>query len=67
MNFEFWQIEKLERYTIYDIFCCYYQILVDPEIILRIRLANERRRYIVTSSLVGWVHTQNDMCDLFTF
>ena len=22
--------------------------------------ANERRRYIVTSSLIGWVHTQND-------
>ena len=22
--------------------------------------ANERRRYIVTSPLIGWVHTQND-------
>ena len=22
--------------------------------------ANERRRYIVTSSLIGWVHSQND-------
>ena len=22
--------------------------------------ANERRRYIVTSSLIGWAHTQND-------
>ena len=22
--------------------------------------ANERRRYIVTSSLIGWTHTQND-------
>ena len=24
--------------------------------------ANERRRYIVTSSLIGWTHTQNDAC-----
>ena len=26
------------------------------------RPANERRRYIVTSSPIGWVHTQNDPC-----
>ena len=24
--------------------------------------ANERRRYILTSSLIGWAHTQNDPC-----
>ena len=24
--------------------------------------ANERWRYIVTSSLIGWAHTQNDFC-----
>ena len=24
--------------------------------------ANERRRYIVTSCLIGWLHTQNDPC-----
>ena len=29
-------------------------------IILWMRPANERRRYIVTSSLIGWAHTQND-------
>ena len=23
--------------------------------------ASERRRYIVTSSLIGWAHTQNDL------
>ena len=28
-------------------------------IILCMRRANERRRYIVTSSLIGWAHTQN--------
>ena len=28
--------------------------------ILYMRPANERRRYIVTSSLIGWAHTQND-------
>ena len=26
------------------------------------RPANERRRYIVTSSTIGWAHTQNDPC-----
>ena len=31
-------------------------------IILCLHPANERRRYIVTSSLIGWVHTQNDPC-----
>ena len=29
-------------------------------IILYVRSANERRCYIVTSSLLGWAHTQND-------
>ena len=29
-------------------------------IILGVGLANERRRYIVTSSLIGWAHTEND-------
>ena len=31
-------------------------------IILCMRPANERRRYNVTSSPFGWVHTQNDPC-----
>ena len=31
-----------------------------PGIILCMRSANERRRYIVTSSLIGRVYTQND-------
>ena len=29
-------------------------------IVLYKRPANERGRYIVTSSLIGWAHTQND-------
>ena len=29
-------------------------------VILCMRPANERRRYIVTSPLIGWAHTQND-------
>ena len=29
-------------------------------IILCMRPANERRRYIVTSSLIGWAHVEND-------
>ena len=28
-------------------------------IFLCMRPANERRRYMVTSSLIGWAHTQN--------
>ena len=36
-------------------------------IILCMRPANEGRRYNVTSSLIGWAHTQNDaMCYIFT-
>ena len=31
-------------------------------IILCMRPANERRRYNVTSSPIGWAHTQNDPC-----
>ena len=31
-------------------------------IILCMRLANERRHYIVTLAPIGWVHTQNDPC-----
>ena len=32
-----------------------------PWIILGIRAANERRRYNITSSLIGWAYTQNDL------
>ena len=32
------------------------------EIILRMRPANERRRYDVTSSVIGWVHAHNGPC-----
>ena len=35
-------------------------------IILCVRPANERRRYIVTWSLTGWAHTQNDACSVCT-
>ena len=36
-----------------------------PGIILCMGSANERRRYIVTSSLIGWTHIQNDPWILF--
>ena len=36
--------------------------LSEPGVILGMGSANERRRYIVTSSLIGWAHTQNDPC-----
>ena len=32
------------------------------EIVLGMGSANERRRYFVTSSLIGWAHSQNDLC-----
>ena len=31
-------------------------------IILPMSPTNKRRRYMVTSSLIGWTHTQNDPC-----
>ena len=31
------------------------------EIILIMRRANERRRYMVTAFLIDWAHTQNDL------
>ena len=33
-------------------------------IILCMGAANERRRYIITSSLIGCAHTQNDPCSI---
>ena len=33
---------------------------ISSEIILYMRPTNERRRYIVTSSIIGWAHRQND-------
>ena len=36
-------------------------IWVKSGIILGMGSANERRRYIVTASLIGWTHTQNDL------
>ena len=38
---------------------------IDSGIILYMRSANERRRYIETSSLIGWAHTQNDPFNIF--
>ena len=41
----------------------YTKFMVSPSgIILSKRPANERRRYIVTSSPIGWAHTQNGPC-----
>ena len=39
----------------------------DAGIILCMRPANERRRYIVTSSLIGCAHTQNDPCSWYHY
>ena len=38
----------------------YFAHPIQPGIILWMRPANDRRRYIATSSLIGWVQTQND-------
>ena len=34
-------------------------------LILVLRPANERRRYFVTTSLIGWVQAWNQPCDMF--
>ena len=36
--------------------------LLEAAIILYMHTANKRRRYIVTSSLIGWAHIENDLC-----
>ena len=48
----------------FSLYCFETTVLqaVVARIILCMRPANERRRYIVTSSLIGWVHTQIDPC-----
>ena len=40
--------------------CSKYKKVLKAGIILWLCPANERRRYIVTSSLIGWAHTQNE-------
>ena len=44
--------------------CANNMLQCNPAIILWLCPANERWRYIVTSSLIGWAHTQNDPCNL---
>ena len=44
--------------------CLEWKIAVLSGIILGMGSANTGRRYIVTTSLIGWFHTQNDPCAL---
>ena len=46
--------------------CRHYVLWAVTGIILFMRPANERRGYIVTSSLIGWAHIQNDPYGDFT-
>ena len=44
---------------------CLWHVLLNVAksgIMLGMGSANEGRRYNVTSSLIGWAHTQNDLC-----
>ena len=43
-------------------YCIDSKLQYTTGIILDIGSANERRIYILTSSLIDWVHTQNDSC-----
>ena len=46
--------------------CCDFNgLLLVMRIILFMRPANERHRYNVMSSLIGWAHTQNEHCGQF--
>ena len=40
----------------------FHVVIMGTGIILCMRPANERWHYNVTSSVIGWVHTQNDPC-----
>ena len=46
------------------IFACFLKTIQNNKVglILGIGSANQRRRYNVTSSLIGWPYTQNDSC-----
>ena len=50
------------RQLLYSILLIQHFIYIYPGIILCVCPANERRRYNVTSSHIGWAHTQNDPC-----
>ena len=52
----------LERYSLGCWPVCWDISHTVSVIILCMRPANGRRRYIVTLSLIGWAHTQNDPC-----
>ena len=41
--------------------CIFFSYSIFSGISLYMRPANERRRYIVTSSVIGWAHTENDL------
>ena len=49
--------------VIMELLCSYYKhaFLYPPGIILCMCPANETQRYIVTLSLIGWAHSQNDI------
>ena len=49
-----------QQYKIQQTACMIYRIY--SELILGLRPANERRRYFVTTSLIGWVHAWNQPC-----
>ena len=50
------------KISLYVHISIYLAINSKTVIILCMRPANERWRYIVTPSLIGWAHTQNDLC-----
>ena len=54
----------MDDYNVFKVCCisCIYQNHALDRIILGMGSANERRRYIVTPFLIGWAHTQNDLC-----
>ena len=50
----------IERSVYVMVWCM--KVLLNSGIILGMSSVNERRRYTVTSSLIGWAPTQNDIC-----
>ena len=50
--------------SVFFVFTCFSIDVPEAGIILCMRPAKEKRRYILTWSLIGWAHTQNDLWSL---
>ena len=59
---------RISIYCLIVILSLFYpsSVCIYSGIILCMGSANESLRYIVTSSFIGWVQPQNDLCTMYT-